>query len=533
MLDEANIDSKACASIPDFVYQLDAGAGFGIVTEEALHRADLRPLASWLEAQPEWSDFPFVLLTVRGGGLERNPSAARFLRALGNVSFLERPFHPTTLISISSSALRGRRRQYDARDRLLELHDGRERIIKANEGLEQRVAERTEELQRAYQRVLQESAQRQAAEEQLRQSQKLEMIGQLTGGVAHDFNNLLTAVIGNLSLLQKHVPHGDARARRLIDGAVQGANRGAALTQRLLAFARQQSLEVAATDVVELVAGMKDLLERSIGPTIQLSFDLTTRPAIALIDANQVELALLNLAVNARDAMPDGGALRIGVDLASSADVGEIHDGDFVHIWVDDTGSGMDEETLQRAIDPFFSTKELGKGTGLGLSMVHGLAVQLHGALRLHSVVGKGTRADLYFPATREIAESRSESEVPVASVAHRSRILLVDDDALIAMSSVDMLEDLGHEVLEANSGEQALDVLRSADAVDLLITDFAMPGMTGMQLIQAARALCPQLPVLLATGYAELPNGSVDVPRIGKPYTQIQLASEVAKLLR
>lgn len=533
MLEEAQIGSKVCASIPDLVNELDAGAGFGIVTEEALHRTDLRPLASWLGAQPEWSDFPFVLLTVRGGGLERNPAAARFLKALGNVSFLERPFHPTTLISISSSALRGRRRQYEARDRLLELHHGRERVIRANEDLEQRVAERTQELQRAYQRVLKESAQRQVAEEQLRQSQKLEMIGQLTGGVAHDFNNLLTAVLGNLSLLQKHVPHDDARARRLIDGAVQGANRGAALTQRLLAFARRQSLQVAPTDIVELVAGMKDLLERSIGPTIQLSFDLTTRPAIALIDANQVELALLNLAVNARDAMPDGGVLRVAVDPASSADVGGIHAGDFVRISVNDTGSGMDEQTLQRAVDPFFSTKELGKGTGLGLSMVHGLAVQLRGALRLHSVVGSGTRADLYFPATRESAERRSESDVRVPSVAHRARILLVDDDALIAMSSVDMLEDLGHEVLEANSGEQALDVLRSADAVDLLITDFAMPGMTGMQLIQAARAMLPELPVLLATGYAELPNGNSDVPRIGKPYTQIQLASEVMKLLR
>jgi signal transduction histidine kinase len=533
MLDEADIHSTTCLSIPDLVAQLSAGAGFAIVTEEALHRADLRPLAFWLEAQPEWSDFPFILLTSRGGGLERNPAAARFLKALGNVSFLERPFHPTTLVSLSSSALRGRRRQYDARARLLELNEGRERVIKANEDLERRVAKRTEELQRAYQKVLQESAQREAAEEQLRQSQKLEMIGQLTGGVAHDFNNLLTAVLGNLSLLQKHLPDGDARAQRLIDGAAQGATRGAALTQRLLAFARRQSLQVAPVDVVELVAGMKDLLRRSIGATINLSFDLTTRPAIALIDANQVELALLNLAVNARDAMANGGELLIGVDHASSAEAGEVSDGEFVRIWVNDTGTGMDEETLQRAIDPFFSTKELGKGTGLGLSMVHGLAVQLRGALRLQSVVGRGTRAELYFPATQEIAERRSESDAAFAPAARRSRILLVDDDALIAMSSVDMLADLGHEVLEANSAGQALAILRSTDAIDLLITDFAMPGMTGVQLIEAAHAILPDLPVLLATGYAELPSDDVEkFPRIGKPYTQSQLAIEIAKLL-
>jgi signal transduction histidine kinase len=533
MLSEAGMSSRVCVSIPDLVDQLSAGAGFGVVTEEALHRADLRPLVSWLESQPEWSDFPFILLTSRGGGLERNPAAARFLKALGNVSFLERPFHPTTLVSVSSSALRGRRRQYDARARLVELHEGRERVIKANEGLEQRVGERTAELQRAYQKVLEESAQREAAEEQLRQSQKLEIIGQLTGGVAHDFNNLLTAVLGNLDLLQKHLPAGDARAQRLIDGAIQGAYRGAALTQRLLAFARRQSLELAPTDVVELVSGMKDLLARSLGPEIGLSFDLTTRPAISLIDANQVELALLNLAVNARDAMPNGGELRIGVDRVSEADAGEVPGGEFVRVWVSDSGTGMDEATLQRAIDPFFSTKELGKGTGLGLSMVHGLAVQLHGELRLQSTLGKGTRAELYFPATLQIAARRSENDVAIVPAARRSRILLVDDDALISRSSVDMLEDLGHEVLGASSGKEALDVLRSTDPIDLLITDFAMPGMTGMQLIECAREIFPDLHVLLATGYAELPNGSTnDVPRIGKPYTQPQLASEIARLL-
>ena len=533
MLGEAGISSDSSVSIAGFVGQLDAGAGFGVIAEEALHRADLRPLASWLEAQPEWSDFPFILLTRRGGGLERNPTSERYLKALGNVSFLERPFHATTLVSLSRAALRGRRRQYEARARLLELRESRERLIEANEHLEERVKERTAELEQAYRRVLEESAQREAAEEKLRQVQKLEMIGQLTGGVAHDFNNLLTAVLGNLSLLRKHVHAADARARRLIDGAVQGAERGAALTQRLLAFARRQSLDVAPTDVVALVGDMKALLERSAGPGISLSFDLAKRPAIALIDANQVELALLNLAVNARDAMPNGGELRIGVDHANGASGDNLPDGQFIRVWVSDTGVGMDEETLRRAIDPFFSTKELGKGTGLGLSMAHGLAVQLQGALRLTSVVGKGTRAELYFPATQAPAAGRVDEVPALAPATRRSRILLVDDDALIAMSSVDMLEDLGHEVLEANSGKQALDVLRSNDEIDLLITDFAMPEMTGAQLIEAAREMRPDLRVLLATGYAELPSGSVNsVPRIGKPYTQPQLAHEIARLL-
>jgi signal transduction histidine kinase/CheY-like chemotaxis protein len=533
MLGEAGIRSHSCASIAALVDQLDAGAGFGVIAEEALHRADLRPLAAWLEAQPEWSDFPFILLTRRGGGLERNPTAQRFLKTLGNVSFLERPFHATTLVSLCRAALRGRRRQYEARARLQELDQGRARLVEVNEHLEQRVEERTAELAQAYQRVLEESAQREAAEEKLRQGQKLEMIGQLTGGVAHDFNNLLTAVLGNLSLLRKHIAPDDARALRLIDGAVQGAERGAALTQRLLAFARRQSLDVAATDVVALVADMKALLERSVGPGISLAFDLTTRPAIALIDANQVELALLNLAVNARDAMPEGGELRIGVDHATGGAGDNLPEGEFVRIWVSDTGVGMDEETLQRAIDPFFSTKELGKGTGLGLSMAHGLAVQLQGALRLTSAVGQGTRAELYFPATQEAPAARDDQDPELAPATRRSRILLVDDDVLIAMSSVDILEDLGHEVLEANSGKRALELLRSNDPIDLLITDFAMPEMTGAQLIEEAKAMRPDLRVLLATGYADLPNGSVNgVPRIGKPYTQPQLAHEIARLL-
>jgi signal transduction histidine kinase len=533
ILGEAGIASEPCFSISDLVAKLDEGAGFSIVAEETLHRKDLGQLVSWLEKQPEWSDFPFILLTHRGGGLERNPAAERFLKLLGNVSFLERPFHPTTLVSISRAALRARRRQYDASARLLELKEGRAQLAEINEHLEQRVEQRTAELELANAKILEESAQRDLAEEKLRQVQKLEMLGELTGGIAHDFNNLLTAVLGNLSLLRKHLPAVDTKAQRLIDGAVLGAERGAALTQRLLAFARRQSLNATATDVSALVAGMKPLLERSVGPEIHLSFELAPGRHTALIDSNQVELAVLNLAVNARDAMPNGGKLVIGVDQATSAGRSYLPDGRFIRIWVSDTGEGMDGETLRRAIDPFFSTKELGKGTGLGLSMVHGLAVQLGGALRLESAVGEGTCAELYLPATEQPAVA-SEAEVETSPPeVRRSRILLVDDDALIAMSSVGMLEDLGYEVLEAHSGHQALDMLRNCDTIDLLITDFAMPGMTGAQLIEAAKTIQPDLPVLLSTGYAELPTGKLEgVPRINKPYTQPQLASGIAKVL-
>ncbi len=532
MLKEAGIESNICGSVPELVYEMDQGAGFVLATEEALNRSDIRPLTAWLDRQFEWSDLPFILLTLRGGGLERNPTAIKLLKALGNVSFLERPFHPTTLLSVSAAALRGRRRQYEARARLLELAERRARLTEANESLERRVGERTAELEETTQKVIRESAQRVAAEEQLRQSQKVEMLGQLTGGVAHDFNNLLTAVLGNLSLLRKHISDGDARAQRLIDGAMQGAERGAALTQRLLAFSRRQSLQLAPTDVVALVSNMRALLERSVGPQINLSFELTETPAISMIDVNQVELALLNLAVNARDAMPEGGDLVIGVDHKRSPGAPSL-EGEFVRLWVSDTGIGMDAETLERAIDPFFSTKELGKGTGLGLSMVHGLAVQQNGALHLVSTPGRGTCAEVYLPSTKREAETRESPAHEAAALSRRSRILLVDDDALIAMSSVDMLEDLGHEVLEANSGKQALELLQSEAEIDLMITDFAMPGMTGAQLIDAAKEVLPDLPILLATGYAELPNGNcADIPRIGKPYTQPQLARAIANLL-
>jgi CheY-like chemotaxis protein len=244
---------------------------------------------------------------------------------------------------------------------------------------------------------------------------------------------------------------------------------------------------------------------------------------------------VLNLVVNARDAMPQGGTLSIAVNEIDLPDGDELPADRYVRIVIRDTGSGMDAATLQKATEPFFSTKELGKGTGLGLSMVHGLAVQLHGALRLHSQIGVGTTAELWLPRTAlAVEEETSPALAPKDIGIGKITILVVDDDALIAMSTVDMLEDLGHDVIEANSGEGALDILKDGRAVDLLITDYSMPRMNGAQLASAARSLRPDLPILLATGYAELPEGSsLDLPRLAKPYQQNQLAAEVAKLVR
>jgi signal transduction histidine kinase/CheY-like chemotaxis protein len=533
LLNQADIECDVCRDLPALIAEIHDDVGFVLLTEDAIRNVDLRPLVSRIAAQPAWSDLPFVLVTDHGGGPERNPIAARWLEALGNVYFLERPFHPTTLGSLARATMKGRRRQHEARILLENLREGELRLQQMNDQLERRVRERTAQLQRAHDELVASIVERERAHEQLRHLQKLESIGQLTGGVAHDFNNLLTAVIGNLELLRKRLP-ANPSTDRLIDGAMQGAQRGASLTQRLLAFARRQALDPQPVDLAELVHGMDELLRRSIGPGVQMNIDLPPALPPAQADANQIELALLNLAVNARDAMRDGGTLSIGLDVAATAEAGDLTEGRYVRLTVSDSGTGMDRETLQRAIEPFFSTKELGKGTGLGLSMVHGLARQLKGSLRLFSEPGRGTRAELWLPIADGYANAPSPDQpVTESGPRRRAAVLFVDDDFLISLSTVSLLEDLGHSVIKASSGAEALTVLRDDKPIDLLITDYAMPGMTGLQLAAEARRLRPQLPVLLATGYADLPaQTELELPRLSKPYQQRQLAEQIASLL-
>jgi signal transduction histidine kinase len=523
ILREVGFPAESCSDLGVLCAELLRGAGVAIVTDQALHDADLRPIASFLKDQPAWSDFPIILLTQREAGPDRNPAAARIAELLGNVTFVERPFHAATLISVVRTAVRGRRRQYEARARLDELHESEGRLSDLTATLEHRVQERTSALTA-------EVAARERAQEQLLQSQKMEAIGQLTGGVAHDFNNLLMAVMGNLELLKKRF-RDDPRAQHLIAGALEGARRGAALTRRMLAFARQQELKTTSADLVSLVAGMQELLDRTLGPQIELRFDLPEGLPAAQVDANQIELAILNLAINARDAMPNGGTICISVDHASSLPGKLPQDTEYLRLRLSDTGFGMDPATLNRAIEPFFSTKALGKGTGLGLSMVHGLAVQLGGMLTLESKVGQGTTATLWLPTADEPALAAAPEPKRVEP-ANRATILVVDDDPLIAMSTVEMLEDLGHKAIEANSGAQALKILKDGEAVDLMLTDQAMPGMTGTELAEIARKERPTLPVLLATGYADVPAGQIRLPRLSKPYLQSELQEEINRLL-
>nr|BCF74175.1 sensor histidine kinase [Bradyrhizobium diazoefficiens] len=365
------------------------------------------------------------------------------------------------------------------------------------------------------------------AREALMMSQKMETIGQLTGGVAHDFNNLLAAVLGSLELLKKRLPTDDPKILRLVENAMQGAVRGASLTQRMLAFARKQDLRPAVVDVRELVRGMASLLKFEAGIDVETRFPMHL-PKVK-VDANQLELAILNLAVNARDAMPDGGQITI----AAREEQGEggLSSSGYVALSVSDTGCGMSDEILKHAQEPFFTTKGVGKGTGLGLSMVHGLAEQSGGRLVLKSRPGEGTTADIWLPIAEETAvpDLRIAAPAAVARPSRQLSVLVVDDDLLVLENTAAMLEDLGHVVVEARSGDEALALLRRTRTVDLVVTDYAMPGMTGLQLANAIAAERPETVILLSTGYADLPSDTrSSLPRLAKPFDQAALAKAI-----
>ena len=371
------------------------------------------------------------------------------------------------------------------------------------------------------------------AREALFQSQKLDAIGQLTGGVAHDFNNLLMVILTSLELIRRRMPD-DETLKRLVNNAVQGAKRGATLTQRMLAFARRQELKPVAVDVAALVLDMRDLLERSLGPTIRLVTEFADGLQPVLIDANQLELAILNLAVNARDAMPQGGTLRVFARLETVAhDSATLAAGSYICLSIVDDGIGMDAATLTHATEPFFTTKGAGKGTGLGLPMVHGLAAQSGGRLVLTSSVGVGTTVELWLPT----AQTNTDAAAPDAAVEETQRtasmlIVAVDDDALVLDGTVSMLQDLGHRVLPASSGPQALDLILNEPDVSLLITDQMMPGMSGADLIERLACVRPRIPAILATGFGEVP-ADLDhmAQRLVKPYDQNQLADAIRKV--
>ena len=526
ILAEAGINSSICNDLSELLYHLESGSDAALVTEEAL-RGDWRELSHWIDSQPPWSDFPFIIITQHGGGIERNPEAANLTSTFGNVSFLERPFHPTTLVSVVETNLRGRRRQYECR--------------RLNDELELRVHERTTELATANGQLLAQIEERERMEMTLRQMQRLEAVGQLTSGVAHDFNNLLTVVLGNISFLEKQFAQNgiDGNMSRRLGYMRAAAERGAKLTDQLLSFSRRQRLEPKVLDLSGSVAGMHDLMRSTIGGTVHIKTRLTPKLWPALVDPTQLELAVLNLAINARDALGAGGTIEVStanVTLGHPQAPEEPAPGEYVEVCVRDDGSGMPDDVRSKVFEPFFTTKEIGKGSGLGLSQVLGFAKQSGGGVRIESAPGSGTSVHIYLPrTTAELTPNESTSELVLKSDHHGARIVLVDDDSAVRDVTAAMLRELGYEVLEVSSGGAALELLETTSTCNLCIIDFAMPGMNGAELAHHVRAKRPAMPVLFITGFAERTalNSVNDSQIVSKPFVTGELAEKVRLALR
>jgi signal transduction histidine kinase len=416
-----------------------------------------------------------------------------------------------------------------------ELYRKTRQLETLNADLERRVAERTAELAAANEelekRVEARTREREEALAQVAEMQKLESLGQLTGGLAHDFNNLLMVVMSNIEMARKRVQE-DERLTRWLGRAAEAAASGAALTKRMLAFARRQDLKPESFPLAEAVHGMVDMMSHSLDPNVRIVVDLPPDLPLVRIDRNQLELALLNLGLNARDAMPSGGELLIRARDADGTPRPEtLAPGAYVILSVADTGVGMDDETLKRASDPFFTTKPVGKGSGLGLSMVQGLTLQSGGAMQITSRPNQGARVSLWLPvAPLQVRPEGASAAADVAGAAAR-RIMLVDDDPLVLTTTADMLRELGHEPIGIASATKALEILRAGERPDLAILDYAMPEMTGVALAELMREACPGLPLMLATGYSEQEKSGADLPRLSKPFTMAELAHQIGAL--
>ncbi|WP_426114555.1 response regulator [Massilia sp. PWRC2] len=517
--------------------RIRAGAGAALVTEEALHQVDLRALGGFLAEQESWSDFPFVVLVSKRVAHDSEP-ARNALSELGNVILLERPLNARTLHSAMASVMRGRRRQYQARDVLADRTRTAERLsrsqaelMRLNETLEAHISSRTRELAQANDRLTNEMFERERVQQAMVQLQKMEAVGRLTGGIAHDFNNLLNVVQGSMDLIL--MLSNDDGAKRRAEVARRACERGAKLTSQLLAFSRNQTLNLRPVAVNAIFDGVRELVAASLGSRVALSFAVEPSAGHVFADANQMEMALLNLAINARDAMPDGGQLRFCA-AARAAPAGLLGAGEYVRFAVTDSGSGMTADVASRVFEPFFTTKEVGQGTGLGLSQVYGMAAQSGGAARVQSVPGLGTTVEIWLPCAAPPGRDDAVGDALAPPPHAGARLLLVEDDDSVRQLMAESLEAIGYAVTQAADGETALDLLRQRRP-DLLITDYLMPGMTGAELMQKVRAQAPDLPMIIATGYADMKAieqviGANQLLR--KPFPLAELAATVARAL-
>ena len=531
LLASAGLDHQVDPDGERLLGALIAGNAAGaIVTDEAWAMIGTQRLREAIERQPPWSDFPFVLLSRRGEARQ----GSRSLELLVNVTILERPLHPASLISAARSALRGRLRQRLAAQHLEDREKARAELRNLADTLETKIEERTRDLAAANDRLTAEIAERERAEARLVQAQKMEAVGQLTGGLAHDFNNLLTAVVGSLDLLLRRTD--DEKLRRLASNALQAAERGAQLTAQLLAFSRRQRLTPTPISPNEIVSGMGDLLARTIGPHVRVETQLDPNLWQAMADRTQIEVMILNLAINARDAMPGGGRLTIAtrnLDRMPPELGTELSPGDYVAIAVSDTGTGMSPAVLAKAFEPFFTTKEQGKGTGLGLSQLYGFAKQSGGTARIDSVEGQGTTVTIYLPRTHAVSAA-PEPAMLEPKTREPLPILLVDDDDGVRTVAAAILEEVGYKVTAVGGGAAALHALET-ETFALLLTDVAMPGMNGVELAQRVRSARPELPILFASGYADLQMFGEELSHevvLKKPYRIADLAGRLEAAL-
>jgi signal transduction histidine kinase/CheY-like chemotaxis protein len=521
LLANAGLTPCVCPAFSDLMETLPHGAAAVFVAEEGLFGNDLAPLERWLALQPAWSDLPFVILTSH----RQDPRVAawrqKLVATLGNVALIERPVHSITLSSTLHAAVRARHRQYEVRT----LLEARER---AAEQLQRRVDEATAELR-------QQMAERARMEDVLRQAQKMEAIGQLTGGVAHDFNNLLMVITAGLDMIERN-----REAERLpafIEGMRNAAQRGASLTRQLLAFARRQPLKPEPVDLASHVDGMRELLDRSLGANVGLLTDLAPDLWPVAVDPAELELVLLNLAFNARDAMPGGGTITVlGQNLPGKAGAG-----DFVQLTVADTGTGMPPDVAAHAFEPFFTTKEIGKGSGLGLAQAYGFARQSGGTLRIDSEVGRGTRIVLTLPRSHEVPLAAGNgtdigTRAPASEESGAGYVLLVEDDDEVARLVSEMLSQLGYQVMRTASASGALGALANGRPIDIVFTDIMMPGeMDGVGLAREVRARRPDLPVLLTSGHSGIAHREIEangLKVLAKPYRLDDLRAALAGAL-